>query len=292
MTPPLSSYSNIFRRLAVTDGLKIGIGSESGIIFPDVRIVSDYPDHASAIRGWFAEKAEPLTSVIIQVALRDRPEATPAPSAEDVLPDVSLVPIILDAIASTVSAAALKWRSAPIRFLVFFLVCEWIFRGRVHLRLHSSLESVLSSFLSAVSAASSSGGRWPNYIDYTSSRASFLPLSWRTPAPVATAATAAAAAPPALVAPHGRRESVDRAPPMLPWAVRHPDAPRTADCPHCGPGVPHMLFVCKAYSAYKKERKHGPILPSSKFFLVGKSYNEARAARAAAMSAVALDQSN
>ncbi len=58
---------------------------------------------------------ESLTSVIIQVALGDRPEATPAPSAEDMLPDVSLVSIILDAIASCIgSGIEMAQRAYPV----------------------------------------------------------------------------------------------------------------------------------------------------------------------------------
>ena len=297
--------TNALRRLAVTLGLKIGIGSEGGLIFPDVRQISDLPTMAYALRAWLLEKVESLIGVLVQICVRERPEMTPAPSAEDVVPDISLVPIIANAIAATVCAAAAKWRNAPVRFLAYFLLCEWIFRGRVHLRVHTALERVLAELLVAVSAAGSSSERWPNYIDYSSSRAAFVPLSWGTPlgsqrALVGASGVSVAAAPVSLPsqavltlsrairAPfqHGKRGrsqssstvTAARPPMTVPWAVSNPDAPRTHDCPYCGPGHAHSLWSCESYTAYKTSGGQ-PLLPNLKSFPVGKSYNQVRTAQ-------------
>ena len=272
---------NAVRRVAATSRQLIGISLENGLMIPDVRQVSSFPSHASSLRGWFYENIEPLVGVVIQVALLERPEMSPAPSTEDVLPDVSLVPIILNAIADTVTAATMKWRCAPVRFLIFFLLCEWVFRGRVHLRLHPALEAVISTLLSVVSAAGSSSERWPNYIDYSCGRANFVPMSWQTPKLVQLGTVGKAPATGTALAIPRTTVAVSKLH-KQPWAVRNPHAPRTSDCPYCGPGVAHSLASCESYSAYKQAGGQR-VLPSIKFFPVGQSYCQALAAQAVSL---------
>jgi hypothetical protein len=249
-------------------------------------MIDGFPNHAHSLRSWLLEHVEPLVGVIAQMAVQERPEMSPAPSSEDVLPDESLVPFILDAIANTAVAAAAKWRSAPVRVLAFFFMCEWVFRGRVHLRLHVALEEALSAFLLAVTAAGSSTERWPNYIDYFSGRAKFVPRSWR-PSPQSHLGPTSVAAGAASVV--SITSATSKQPPSKPWAVLNPDAPRTADCPHCGPGTTHSLGSCTSYSAYV-HAGHKPRLPLNRYFPVGRTFKqawaEAKANRSVPQSAV------
>ena len=153
----------------------------------------------------------------------------------------------------------------------------------MHLRLHSALDAVITTLLSAVSAAGSSGERWPNYIDYGCGRATYVPLRWRTPPllestlvePVESRALPTTS----MVTPYAVHEAVHHS--ERPWVVRNPDVPRTSNCPHCGPGVAHTITSCESYSAYKRSGGQ-PTLPSGKYFTIGVSYNQAVAAKAAA----------
>lgn len=308
-----SAVVNVIRRLVATGAQHLGIGvAGDGSIYPDVRRLSTAPDHTSGGHSWWAEHIDKMVPVLIALALRQRqPPPTAAPPTH-VLPDVVLSPFIGDAICRTFMALADRYPDTPRQWLFYFLLCELVFLGRVHLCLHADLERRLERLSGAIATA---GGlaQCPNYVNYLLVKDlvgvpdAWIPACRTAVAPAASTPTnprtTAAVTPlpqnpvvPAVAAPaaatrkrptpsHGDRSAAGRhggratpfaksAPLSLPWAVVHPDEKRVAGlCAYCGPTGKHELAECARYTAFITGG--GEKLPAFSNFGLGKSLNEA-----------------